>query len=358
MGKKKDKGEYNDFLDGEKLRDNAAVRTTLQAASNAEAPISPPPSRQDRKRGGKKGKGGPKKPSLTHFLCLPLVNEQSRPHLAAALDTLKASLEEAGTVPLAAVRPVGTLHLTLGVMALDAAHLAAATQYLEELDLRSLLRDAGAVAEPQQVADDEALCIDLAALVPMQAPHKTSILYAEPRDGSQRLRPFSVALRERFVERGLMVEDKRELRLHATVVNTVYAKKGERQGRGRGKGKTERQARGEGVGVGEQGDDASTTVPMQEAGEQGGVPLDQKGDEARTGSAGEREERAEGHGPDAKSWLRFDARELIEKHSGVLWAEGVRIDRVQICKMGAKKIVGEDGEVVDEKYEVVAEKRI
>jgi activating signal cointegrator complex subunit 1 len=56
--------------------------------------------------------------------------------------------------------------------------------------------------------------------------------------------------------------------------------------------------------------------------------------------------------------LRFDARDLIDKYKDYTWAEDVRIDRVQICKMGARKTLNDDGEVVDEQYEVVAEKGI
>jgi activating signal cointegrator complex subunit 1 len=60
--------------------------------------------------------------------------------------------------------------------------------------------------------------------------------------------------------------------------------------------------------------------------------------------------------------MRFDARALIDSYKAFTWAKDVRIDRVQICKMGAKKVWsgGKDGEgeVVDEKYEVVCEKGI
>jgi activating signal cointegrator complex subunit 1 len=60
--------------------------------------------------------------------------------------------------------------------------------------------------------------------------------------------------------------------------------------------------------------------------------------------------------------MRFDARSLIEKYKGFIWAEGVRVDRVCICKMGVKKIwsggIEGEGEVVDEQYEVVCEKEI
>ncbi|KAF2256825.1 hypothetical protein BU26DRAFT_414937 [Trematosphaeria pertusa] len=349
MGKKKDKAEYNDFLDGEKLRDNADVRTTLQGSNALTGDVSPPPPRRDKKGRGKKGKGGPKKPPLTHFLCLPLVSDKSAEQLEASLEKLRDELRRTELVPLEAVRPVGTLHLTLGVMSLDAERLGAANQCLQGFDIRSLLRDIGAQKLAEKAAeagtisenlgaaafpDTEALAIDLKSLVPMQAPHKTSILYAEPRDASQRLYPFGVALRDYFREKGFLVEDKRALKLHATIVNTIYAKSAGRSGRGRGKAGKHKEKH-----VEESAESPSTGETEAKAAEEHII-------------------RSQGHGPNAKSWMRFDARELVERCKDFVLAEGVVIDRVQICKMGAKKILREDGEVVGEEYEVVAEKVI
>lgn len=135
----------------------------------------------------------------------------------------------------------------------------------------------------------------------MQTPQNTSILYATPHDPTARLYPFCTSLQSHFTQNAILVPDDRKLKLHATIVNTIYAKpRGKAGGRGRGKG----------------------------------------------------------HGPDAKSWMRFDARGLMEAYEGFVWAKGVRLDRVQICKMGAREVVLGDGEGVDERYEVVFEKAI
>jgi len=367
MGKKKSKGEYNDFLDGEKLRDNTEIRTTLQGFAASE--VSPPPARQGRAKDHKKGKGGAKKPALTHFLCLPLVTDTSRPRLQQGLEGFKEDLAKDGPVPTKAVRPVGTLHLTLGVMSLNARELEEAKQYLEDLDLHILLRDIthrqiaekaaedGEIAENLNAAampDTDALTVNLESLVPMQAPHKTSILYAEPRDVSQRLESFALTLREQFAEKGFLVEDTRPLRLHATIVNTIYAK----PKRGRGRPKSAKLKDGlkhiehkvsphhQDSEDGLHNEDGASTAGSVD-GDTTAPP------DASTG---------EGHGPDGKSWMRFDARNLIEKYKGFVWAEDVRVDRVYICKMGAKKIWSGthegDGEVLDEQYEVVAAKAI
>jgi activating signal cointegrator complex subunit 1 len=387
MGKRKTNGEYNDFIDGEKLRDNVDIRTSLQGGPSITRHISPPRIRQDTKgRGnGKGGKGGSKKPGpLTHFLCLPLVNEASRPQLETGLAKLKQDLANTGVVSLKAVRPVGTLHLTLGVMRHDKAKLGHATQYLEDLDLERILRDTtaqivaekaaedGAISENLNAAalpDSQALSVDLGALVPMQKPEQTSILYAEPRDASLRLLPFAEALKRKFTMEGCLVEEKRSLRLHATVINTVYAKPKIGRGRkvdhlsGEVKGYSlPGKARGQHDGNVDDDDEdgASTAGSTHETEEPSptSAPPDPSTAETEVAVSAKQLDGADGHGPNAKSLMRFDAREMIEKYKDVVWAKDVRIDRVQICKMGAKKILNEEGEIVAEEYEVVAEKII
>jgi activating signal cointegrator complex subunit 1 len=361
MGKKKASGEYNDFVDGEKLRDNAEPRTTLNGSTTTTREVPPPPVHQDRKgskRHGKgKGKSGPKKPRLTHFLCLPLVTELSRPQLQAGLEKLKRDLSTQDLVPIKAVRPVGTLHLTLGVMSLDSSTLEAAKLLLQNLNLHNLLRDITIQAVAQQAAEDgiisenmaslpdtEAIKIYIEGLVPMQTPQKTSILYAAPKDKTERLMLFASALRERFIEKGLLIEDTRPLKLHATIINTVYAKPGGRRGtNAKPKGTPETVSHQDGKKGDEHNDNASTANSTE----------DGHSNEVK---------KNEGHGPEAQGWMRFDARSLIDEYKDFSWARDVKIDRVQICKMGAEKIwssgVEGEGEVVDERYEVICEKSI
>ena len=385
MGKKKFKGEYNDFLDGEKLRDNTEIRTTLQGFAARD--ISPSLGQQKHTGNKNQTKGGTKKPQLTHFLCLPLVTDTSKPQLQKGLERFKEDLANDGPVPTKAVRPVGTLHLTLGVMSLSPLKLEEVKQNLQDLDLHILLRDithrrvaekaaeSGEIAENLNAAampDTDALTINLGSLIPMQAPHKTSILYAEPQDPSQRLQPFAAALREQFTEKGLLVEDTRPLRLHATIMNTIYAKP-KKHGRGRPKSQRlkdglkhmEHKVSPHHHHNGEHTKNTLTNdVNLEDETASTAGSLD--GNEATASVDASTAEAprptGEGHGPDGKSWMRFDARSLIEKYKGFIWAEGVRVDRVCICKMGAKKIwsggIEGEGEVVDEHYEVVCEKEI
>ncbi|USP81010.1 hypothetical protein yc1106_08284 [Curvularia clavata] len=381
MGKKKSKSEYNDFLDGEKLRDNAEIRTSLQSFP-AQDNSSVPTGRHS--RGSKKpGKSAGKKPPLTHFLCLPLVTDTSRPQLQQGLDKFKQDLINDNSVSVKAVRPVGTLHLTLGVMSLNPRELEEAKQYLEDLDLHNLLRDIthrriaekaaeqGEIGEnltPASMPDTDAMYLNLEALVPMQAPHKTSILYAEPRDPSLRLPLFALALREQFTEKGFMVPDTRPLKLHATIMNTIYAKP--KASRGRSKTaklkhglkyvehrisphhKSDDEAHGDG-----ENDEASTAGSVDGDASGLGESSTAKGTQNQAPPG-----RGEGHGPDAKSWMQFDTINLIEEYKDFVWARDVRVDRVCICEMGAKKIWSGthegEGEVLDEQYKVVAAKGI
>jgi len=68
------------------------------------------------------------------------------------------------------------------------------------------------------------LRISLKGLKPMQTATKTRVLYADPEDIDAHLRPFCEAIRSAFDTAGLLVDSKRELKLHATIVNTVYAR--------------------------------------------------------------------------------------------------------------------------------------
>lgn len=56
----------------------------------------------------------------------------------------------------------------------------------------------------------------------MGSRRMASVLYAMPCDDSGRLKRFAEAVRAAFEAEGLVVREDREMRLHATVVNTVY----------------------------------------------------------------------------------------------------------------------------------------
>jgi len=279
-----------------------------------------------------------KKPPLTHFLCLPLITPVSKPQLEASIASFRqdvaseqpqerASENGVTRIQPKAIRPVGVMHCTLGVMSLDQSRLEKAINLLRSLDITQLLTDAayappGTTVDPQVTpkeplakdepstkyerpislhrpvspsdgrgsrANGQPIKIELKGLVSMHDPEKTSIIYIEPRDSSERLYPLCLALQNIFNKEGILVPDDRKLKLHATLVNTIYAK-------GR---------------------------------------------------------KSQGHGPNANAPLKIDARALLEKYVSFVWAEDVVLDRIAICEMGAKKRI-ENGEVAGEEYTEVA----
>ncbi|KAK3315353.1 AKAP7 2'5' RNA ligase-like domain-containing protein [Apodospora peruviana] len=266
----------------------------------------------------------------THFLCIPLVTRSSRPQLVQSLASFRADVTNPAwgslVIPEGAIRPVGTLHLTLGVFSFPTTTkpssakegasssssvptegnqllLEKAREVLHSLQPREILASVmpgSASAAPVKGKDNGEressgagrLKITLRGLQAMQstAPAKASVLYAPPVDDpSGVLYRVCEKLREAFHESGLMARENRPLLLHATIVNTVYVKGGGRKGKG-----------------------------------------------------GRREK------------LTIDARGVLERYEDQVWMEDVQVEKVAICKMGAKKVVLEDG-AEDEVYEVVDE---
>ncbi|KAK3343724.1 kinase A anchor protein [Lasiosphaeria hispida] len=259
----------------------------------------------------------PKPAAPTHFLCIPLVNAASRPQLAQSLSAFRADVSSPASfgVPEDAVRPVGTLHLTLGVFSFPKDEgLDRASELLSSLRLREMLANIKpptmpGASEPEPAATaaetkgkgeftsetppEAALAITLRGLESMQLPEKASVLYAPPVDGLGTLYAFCERLRAAFQEAELMADEKRPLLLHATILNTIYVKGG-------------------------------------------------RGPRGRGGKHGKRGEK-----------LTIDARGILDRYDDQIWMEDVRVDKIAICRMGAKKTEVDGAE--DEAYEVEAE---
>ncbi|CAP70654.1 uncharacterized protein PODANS_3_7190 [Podospora anserina S mat+] len=260
----------------------------------------------------------PKPPPPTHFLCIPLVTPTSRPQLAASLSAFKDEVTlpppQGFSLPETAIRPLGTLHLTLGIFSFppppsplvngdrsgasippSEGRLEKAKSVLAGLNLREMWSSVKKEGEPDQPR------VTLRGLASMHPLPKTAVLYAPPTDESftGSLQRFCESVRERFLQVGeegekLMVEDGRPLLLHATIVNTVYVKGRDKQ-RHRGRHGKER-------------------MVVEKAGD------------------------------------------IIERYEDQIWMRDVRVEMVAICKMGAKKVLdGDGGETGEEEYEVVGE---
>ncbi|KAH6877265.1 kinase A anchor protein [Thelonectria olida] len=219
-------------------------------------------------------------PPPTHFLCIPLVGAELVRNLASFKH--EATSQWGFRVPPAAVRPPGTMHLTLGVMTLQEDGVQKATDLLQSLSLKDIL------AQTSNNAVESTLSISLKGLSAMQDAGSTSVLYAPPVDADGRLMRFCQAIKTSFTDAGLMAVENRPLLLHATVVNTVYVPQTRKRGRPREK-------------------------------------------------------------------IKLDARDMVEQYADFVWMEDMPVEKVTLCKMGARKIEGSDG---DEAYEVVAEVRV
>lgn len=213
----------------------------------------------------------PKRPPLTHFLCLPLINSVSLPQLESSLSSFKASIPPISSsilgkgqdeqrqahrplIPDDAIRPVGTLHLTLGVMSLpNPQRLDEALRFFYSLDLVALVRKAeesaarqrsrskagkreslsmentqnagqgkGVAADtslstsqsPKPVVTDERsqgesaapepFNISLESMHALPRARSATVLHAAPVDPTSRLYLFCEALRDKFLEAGFL----------------------------------------------------------------------------------------------------------------------------------------------------------
>ena len=198
--------------------------------------------------------------------------------------TTTRSAENPDGVPEAAVRPLGTLHLTIGVMSLlTPAKVQSALEVLKGLDLKRLLSKSGIESrkddtmEKEPGEDGKDLNITLQGLESMHTPSSTSVLYAPPLPNPQ-LTTFCQSLKQAFLDAELMVPDNRPLLLHATVLNTIYVPSVRARGRG--------------------------------------------------GNAG--------HGRH-KARLAINAEEMLQDYENFVWMKNVRVEKVAICRMGARK---------------------
>ncbi|KAL9041657.1 MAG: hypothetical protein Q9180_001140 [Flavoplaca navasiana] len=353
-----------------------------------------------------------KRPPLTHFLCLPLTGPKAVPQWQASLErfaddvggwsesaiaqdtsaaaasnsvsastpastfTLKHSTtmpnQENGKgkakdsgIPVKAIRPLGTLHLTIGVMSLkEEGRLQGAVELLKGMNLGALLRDPEKMEDgegvdttststtlsispvppsrPNQSASPPPLTLSFTGLHSMHSPKSTSFLYTPPTDTTGRLYPFCQALRDRFAAEGFVVDEERALKLHATVLNTIYADKVP---------PSKKLVQGTDGRFGLVKSDEGAVE--EELGEKYQEEHDQEAGEEELGSR-PLKPRGKGRSKRRKQIVKFDARELLERYKEFEWVGDVRIEKVAICEMGAKKVTDERGEVVGEEYTEVA----
>ncbi|KAJ5653078.1 hypothetical protein N7490_000081 [Penicillium lividum] len=356
-----------------------------------------------------------KRPPLTHFLCLPLVNFTSMSQLEASISAFKKdyppvavtdlleSCDRSSTdnaprtlIPEGAVRPLGTLHLTLGVMSLPSQkRLDEAISFLKTLDLANLVYEAE-LASLHQKEKRHSHRQSIPAVEAKQSPHQLSIsleslhalpqaksatvLYASPVDYTGRLYPLCLMLRDKFIEAGFMDGDSKDkeqaksnadgkqsqqevittstrlnpytaaitrkpkprpLLLHATIVNTIYVRGRPRPGPKPAHGSL-KSTKGK-------------NVPNRFDFDARGILERYKDyyvDESRTVLR------------DTVSSTTPSTSRPARKSYPFVWAKDIPIDSVCICEMGAKKLDPDDHGTSDlnarlgQEYTVVASRTL
>ena len=222
----------------------------------------------------------------THFLCFPLVTSQSLPQLASSLEAFRTSTtaslfkdsSKVHIIPAAAHRPAGTFHLTLTLP--TTADLERAGQILASLNLDSL-----GLSQP--------IYTFLEGLGAFPNARNARVIYAPPRDPRGVLLHAGERVRDAFLDNGIGNGEERGLTLHATLANMRYVtpKGGYRHGR---------------IGKDTPRVDARRLVEVYN--ELGGIT--EKSNDASQGEDGVRAGK-------------------------YVLADGIVIDRLAICKMGA-----------------------
>ncbi|KAJ5513164.1 hypothetical protein N7463_002716 [Penicillium fimorum] len=362
-----------------------------------------------------------KRPQLTHFLCLPLVNNRSLPQLDSSLAAFKsAHLAEPGPgsrsssrghgdtshlgLPSTAFRPLGTLHLTLGVMSLSSKErLDQALAFFQSLDLADIMNEAEqATARTQHKAalcQSSPLTVSLESLHALPQGKSATILHASPVDPTGRLLPFCVKLRDKFIEAGFIqsepdrkptgrqnptirfVQDSpqesepatvssdvssqqpkpRPLLLHATIVNTIYVRGRQAQGKDVKGNNSSKRLTFDARNLVSQyrnyySDDKRTILHQARAGSSADIK-----NEPRRGKSSPIPDKNT-----IPSTHRSQSAPSPPPSRGYpfVWAKEIPLDTICICEMGAKKLHpgvddphGLNGRL-GEKYTVIAERSL
>ncbi|RAO65819.1 uncharacterized protein BHQ10_001831 [Talaromyces amestolkiae] len=377
-----------------------------------------------------------KKPPLTHFLCLPLVSETSLPLLENSLAKFKHNLlssRKSGgdhpsewlppLFPDSAIRPLGTVHLTLGVMRLTSPdRIHEAVKFLESLEIDEILQEVQSelaldTNESTTLGYGKPISVSLESLGTLPKPKAATVLYANPIDPTSRLHPFAVKIRQAFVDAGFIEQDfikqrpkkhkirkqisssqnaantnngdingtivvaeaaeetiiqqrpkLRPLLLHATLVNTIYAR-GERSAHHSSHhGNKAKKGRRH---VGPLTFDARDLLAryrnyyvdgtcMEEKEHLPADIIEQSSPEDDGDDGASRSSEEEAHPSRGVEQIQHTQETDMTRYP-FIWANNVPIDRLCICEMGAKTLTEEDNHLaarLGQEYRVVAERKL
>ncbi|EFQ27850.1 hypothetical protein CGRA01v4_03531 [Colletotrichum graminicola] len=145
----------------------------------------------------------------THFLCIPLVTTISQPQLTKSLDHFKADITSPRTygIPAAAVRPLSTIHLTLGVMSFpEGRGLDKAVEVLDSI-------------KPLLPTSPPRVSLQGLGTFPGTNTRHADILFAHPTCPGYNFDGLCHQIRAKFENAGLIDKNGFGLSLHATIIN-------------------------------------------------------------------------------------------------------------------------------------------
>ena len=200
-------------------------------------------------------------------------------------------------------------------MSLSSERLDGAVRLLGGMDMTRRVRAVTSQQSQPSQPKPPPLIISLESLHSMTAPSSTSVPYLYPNDPTHRLLSFAQGILYEFTSAGYHVAERSRLKLHATVINTRYIR---------------------------QPPSPPPLPPPPSSSSSSSPPPFKSHFQTSRG-------QNQSHSPP----IKIDARNLIETCRDWKRATHVVLDRVAICKMGARKVYGQDGCVLDEMYEEV-----
>ncbi|XP_007558346.1 activating signal cointegrator 1 complex subunit 1 isoform X1 [Poecilia formosa] len=158
-----------------------------------------------------------KKQPFTHFLSLPLNDSKVQEGFQTFKDEVLRQCSQDHGVEESIFQNPAKLHLTIGTLALlNDAEVRKACERLQEC--QSFIRD---------ITEGKPLPLEVTGIEYMNDdPAMVDVLYAKVgvKDGSDRLQVIAERLVEHFVSAGLMVREWDRVKLHGTVMNTLFRK--------------------------------------------------------------------------------------------------------------------------------------